>query len=93
MPTITLSEAAVALLRQHAEHDGVPLTDENREAHRELAAAGLLVVGHDFLAGREAFYRLTKIGWKMVDILERMPTVPSLSGVAVHSVESPLQII
>jgi hypothetical protein len=73
----TLSDAALSLLRQQAEHDGVPLTDENREAHRELAAAELMVVGHDFLAGREAFYRLTKTGWKMADVLERLSIVPS----------------
>jgi hypothetical protein len=79
MQTIALSESALALLRQHAEHDGVPLTDENREAHRELARAGLMVVGHDFLAGHEAFYRLTRTGWKLADFLERMPnpTAPS----------------
>jgi hypothetical protein len=80
MPAIALSEAALALLRLHAEHDGVPLTEENREAHRELAREGLMVIGHDFLAGREAFYRLTKTGWKLAEILARPSTAPSPAG-------------
>ena len=68
MEGVDLSEAALALIRLHAERDDVPVTDENRKAHRELAHEGLMVVGHDFLAGRETFYRLTKIGRKFAAI-------------------------
>jgi hypothetical protein len=77
MPAIALSKAALALLRLHAEHDGVALTDENRVAHRELATEGLMVVGHSFTRGREAFYVLTPLGRKLAGVLERMPTAPS----------------
>jgi hypothetical protein len=81
---IGLSNDALALLRLHAEHDGYPLTHENLQAHRELAEEGLMVVGHDFLAGREAFYRLTQAGWKLAEILRRIPTLPSPAGSDVH---------
>jgi hypothetical protein len=80
MPAIALSEPALVLLRLHAEHDGVPLMEENRETHRELAREGLMVVGHDFLAGREAFYRLTKTGRKLAEILARPSAAPSPAG-------------
>lgn len=62
---LALSDEAIALLRRHAVDDDVRVTDENREAHRELARADLMVVGHSFRDGREAFYRLTKIGRKI----------------------------
>jgi hypothetical protein len=79
MPAIAFSEDALALLRLHAEHDGVPLTDENREAHRKLASEGLMVVGHSFTRGREAFYVLTPLGRRLAGVLERMPSAPSPS--------------
>ena len=61
--TITLSEAAVALFRRHIDHGEMPVDDSNREAHRELARAGLLVAVHTFTGGRERFYRFTREGW------------------------------
>src|SRR3954467_15358743 len=64
-----LSAEALALLRLHVERRGdVVVDDSNREAYRELAREGLMVPGHSFLKGREAFYRLTEIGWKFAKI-------------------------
>jgi hypothetical protein len=77
MPALALSEAALALLRRHAEHDGVPLTEENRDTHRELAKEGLMVAGHSFTREREAFYVLTPLGRELAGVLERMASAPS----------------
>ena len=60
---IALSPAAESLLRRHVERGEQPVDDANREAHRELARAGLLVAVHTFTGGREAFYRFTRAGW------------------------------
>jgi hypothetical protein len=69
METITLSEAAVALLRDY--RGDIVTDDSNREACRELAAAGYLVVGHTFTGGREVFYRMTQAGVEMLDMIEK----------------------
>lgn len=61
--TTALSDAAQALLRRHAEHGELPVNDSNRELHRELARAGLMVAVHTFTGGREQFYRFTREGW------------------------------
>jgi hypothetical protein len=67
MPTITLSEAALALLKLHVERRGdIPVDDSNREAYRELARAELMVAMHTFTGGREARYRLTDAGQEFV---------------------------
>jgi hypothetical protein len=58
--TLTLSEAAVALLRDY--RGDIVTEDSNREACRELAAAGYLIGGHTFTGGREVFYRMTQAG-------------------------------
>lgn len=64
-----LSNEALALLRLHVERRGeIAVDDSNREAYRELARAGLMVVGHSFTKGREAFYRFTEVGWKFANI-------------------------
>ena len=63
MPTVTLSDAALALLRLHVEHGELPVDDSNRELHRALASAGLMVAVHTFSGGREQFYRFTRAGW------------------------------
>jgi hypothetical protein len=63
MPTTALSEAAVALLLLHVERGEIPVNDSNRELHRELARAGLLIAVHTFSGGREQFYRFTQEGW------------------------------
>lgn len=60
---ITLSQAAAALLLRHVEQGELPVDDANREPHRELARAGLMVAVHTFSGGREQFYRFTREGW------------------------------
>ncbi len=59
----TLSDAAMGLLMLHVEHGEMPVDDSNRETHRELARAGLMVAVHTFTGGREQFYRFTRAGW------------------------------
>ena len=72
-----LSGSALSLLKTYA--GDIPVDESNRQACRELAKESLLVVGHDFSKGREAFYRITEIGLKMIAVLERMDsTAPSL---------------
>ena len=73
-----LSDAALALFRLHVERRGrIDVNDTNREAYRELEAAGLVLLSRPFTGPRA--YLLTKIGWKMIEILARMEAnVPSL---------------
>ena len=66
--TIALSEAAVALIRDY--RGGIAVTDSNREACRELEAAGLTILSRPFTGPR--VYRLTQVGWKFTDVLARM---------------------
>jgi hypothetical protein len=61
--SITLSEDALALFRLHVERDGIRVDDANREAHRELARAGLMDPVSGFTRGPEAYYRFTEEGW------------------------------
>jgi hypothetical protein len=60
----TLSEAALALFRLHLEHRRTIDVDANREAYRELARAGLMVVGNSFAGGQDSVYHLTKEGFE-----------------------------
>ena len=62
--TITLSADALALLRRHVTQDGIMVDDANREAHRELARAGIMLPLSGFASGPESHYRFTKEGWK-----------------------------
>jgi hypothetical protein len=68
-----LSRAAVARFRHHlaGDHD---VTDANRAAYRELAAAGLMEAMHSFAGGDESVYRLTKEGF------ERKAEILALAG-------------
>jgi hypothetical protein len=61
---ITLSPAALALLRLHRGGAEIRVDDANREAHRELAAAGLMIAMHTFRDGRESRYKFTEAGWE-----------------------------
>jgi hypothetical protein len=70
MPTIALSDAALALLLLHVENGELPVDDSNRELHRELARAGLMIAVHTFSGGREQFYRFTREGWDFVRALK-----------------------
>jgi hypothetical protein len=58
-----LSRAALAQFQRHLAGDR-DVTDANRAAYRELAAAGLMVAGHSFAGGDESIYRLTKEGFE-----------------------------
>jgi hypothetical protein len=61
---ITLSADALALLRLHVTQDGIMVDDANREAHRELARAGIMFPLSAFARGPESHYRFTEEGWK-----------------------------
>jgi hypothetical protein len=65
--TTTLSADALVLLRRHLTEDDIRVDDSNREAHRELARAGLMIAGHSFRDGREAFYSFTEKGWAFIN--------------------------
>lgn len=80
MPTITLSAEALALLRRHVERDNIRVEDSNREAHRELARAGLMEAVHTFAWGRESRYRFTEEGWRFASGLSS--PAPSPEGSA-----------
>jgi len=70
MPPIALSDAALSLLLLHVEHGELPVNDSNRELHRELARAGLMIAVHTFSGGREQFYRFTREGWNFARSLK-----------------------
>jgi hypothetical protein len=61
METITLSEAALDLLKRNMTGTQILVDDENREAYRDLARAGLMTPLHTPL-GRESAYRMTQEG-------------------------------
>ena len=62
--TVNLSADAMALLKLDLERKGdIPVDDTTRDLYRELARAGLLIAGHSFTRGREAFCKLTEEGW------------------------------
>ncbi len=76
MSTITLSDAALALLRSAFELGRAEVTDETREGYRELARAGLMFPLHTFSGGRESGYRLTDDARMRRDELLSAPAVP-----------------
>jgi hypothetical protein len=61
MQTITLSAAALGLLRRRFAREDVELTDENRQAYAELVQADLMIPVGSFT--REMSYRFTEMGW------------------------------
>jgi hypothetical protein len=60
MPTVTLTEAALALLRRRLADEWVEVSDETRPLYRELVEAGLMSPRHSFARGQEGSYRLTE---------------------------------
>jgi len=64
MQTITLSEAALALLRSRVEGGSRHVDDSNREAYRELARAGIMYPLSGFTSGPEHLFRWTDEGWQ-----------------------------
>ena len=73
MPTMTLSEAAVNLLRACFSGDYILVDDGNQEAYRELANAGLMTPLHTFAHGRESAYRMTEAGVNAASSLDSSP--------------------
>jgi hypothetical protein len=60
--SITLSEAALSILRLRLADEWVEVTEETRPLYRELVEAGLMIPLHSFARGDEGAYRLTKAG-------------------------------
>jgi hypothetical protein len=80
-PDGPLSKAAMAQFHRYLAGDR-DVTDDNRAAYRELAAAGLMAAGHTFRDGDESIYQLTKEGFeRKAEILAcaqaSAPTAPS----------------
>ncbi len=64
MQAMTLSEAALALFRLHVERMGkIDVDNTNREAYRDLEAAGLVLLGRPFVG--EPRYHLTRAGYEL----------------------------
>jgi hypothetical protein len=63
MQTVTLSEAAMALLRHRLATRDNRVNDSNREAYRELVRAGIMFAVSGFVSGPEASFRFTDEGW------------------------------
>jgi hypothetical protein len=71
-----LSTEAQALFRLHVERMGkIDVDDCNREAYRELEAAGLVMNSRPFVGNQ--LYSLTRAGYERK--LEMLATAPSLS--------------
>jgi len=71
--TISLSDTALSLFRLHVERQGrIDVDHSNREPYRELERAGLVLLSRPFTGPRT--YVLTKIGWKMIEVLARIET-------------------
>jgi hypothetical protein len=64
MPTLAVSEKALALFRLHIERHGDIDVDANRETYRELERAGLMIVGNTFAGGQDSVYHVTKEGFE-----------------------------
>ncbi len=71
-----LSNSAQALLRLHLVRENLQVDDSNREAHRELARAGLMEAVHTFVWGRESRYRFTAEGWRYANGLSNLAPSP-----------------
>jgi hypothetical protein len=62
--TITLSEAAIALLRHRISTKDDAVTPDNLEAYRELARAGVMIPLSTFTKGPESLFKFTDEGWE-----------------------------
>jgi hypothetical protein len=82
MSAITLSAEALTLLRRHIERNNVRVDDSNREAHRELARAGLMEAVHTFAWGRQSRYRFTNAGWRFASGLSCPSSSPEESALS-----------
>ena len=77
MPTITLSDAALALLLRRLAGEWVEVTDETRPLYRELVEAGMMIPLHSFARGAEGAYRLTEAACDLRDAWRAGLTSPS----------------
>ena len=59
MQTVTLSEAAVVLLRRRLAGERVGVTEETRPHYWELVDAGLMIPLHTFALGPNSAFRLS----------------------------------
>ena len=64
MLTMTLSDAALALLRSRVERGSREVNDANREAYRELEWAGIMYAVSGFTSGPEYMFRWIDLGWE-----------------------------
>ncbi|MGP0063121.1 MAG: hypothetical protein ACLQGP_05885 [Isosphaeraceae bacterium] len=64
MQTISLSEAALTLLRHRLATRDNRVTAANLEAYRELVRAGIMFAVSGFATGPEASFRFTDEGWE-----------------------------
>ncbi len=64
MRTVTLSEAALALLRSRIAGGSRQVDDSNRQAYRERARAGIMYPVSGFISGPEYLFRWTDDGWE-----------------------------
>ena len=71
--TLRLSEDALVLLRLRLSGERCDVTDANRDAYRELAAAGIMYPLHTFAKGRDSLYRFTDEGWARREEWPRLP--------------------
>jgi hypothetical protein len=72
-----LSNEALALFRRHLELRRTVDLDANREAYRELARAGLMVIGSSFAGGQDSVYHVTKEGFeRKVELLAATSPLP-----------------
>jgi hypothetical protein len=65
--TISLSQAAVALLNHRIATQDATVTRENLEAYRELARAGIMEPVSGMFGGPESAFRFTDLGWSRRD--------------------------
>ncbi len=63
MQTITLSEAALALLRHRIATKDATVTADNLEAYRELVRAETMYPVSGMFGGPESNFRFTDEGW------------------------------
>jgi hypothetical protein len=91
MPTVTLSEDALTLLRRRLSGERVEVTQETRPLYRQLVDAGMMIPLHSFALGPEGAYRLSDAacdlrdaGWNgLTSIASQAPSasaVPSPHG-------------
>jgi len=77
MQTITLSEAALAVLRSRIATTDADVTPDNLEACRELVLAGIMVPLSTFAKGPESLFKFTDEGWqRRHEILNAVAPLP-----------------